>query len=205
VGSLNYLTITQPDISFAVQQVSQFLQAPRQSHLAVVRRILRYLKGTSGRGLIFPADNSLQLTGYSDADWAGCMDTRRSVTGWCMFLGNALISWKNKKQDRISKSSTESEYRAMSLHVLKLCGSRVCYVNLVFLSTLLHLFMLITQVLFRLLLILCFMNAPNILKLIVTTFVKLLIIIFLHYLIFPPSIRQMISLQRPCLGVDINS
>ncbi|KAF5457779.1 hypothetical protein F2P56_021859, partial [Juglans regia] len=74
VGSLNYLTITRPDISFAVQQ----------------------------------------LVGYSDADWAGCADTRRSVTGWCMFLGNALISWKSKKQDRVSKSSTEFEYRAMS-------------------------------------------------------------------------------------------
>ena len=114
VGSLNYLTITRPDISFAVQQVSQFLQTPRQPHLAVVKRIIRYLKGTSGRWIFFPADTSLQLTGYSDADWAGCMDTRRSVTGWCMFLGNALISWKSKKQDRISKSSTESEYRAMS-------------------------------------------------------------------------------------------
>ncbi|KAF5475035.1 hypothetical protein F2P56_006882, partial [Juglans regia] len=114
VGSLNYLTITRPDISFAVQQVSQFMQAPRHLHLAAVRRILRYLKGTSTRRLFFPKESSLQLVGYSDADWAGCADTRRSVTGWCMFLGNALISWKSKKQDRVSKSSTESEYRAMS-------------------------------------------------------------------------------------------
>jgi hypothetical protein len=114
VSSLKYLTITLPDISFAVQQVSQFLQAPHQPHLTVVRRILCYLKSTSERGLFFPADNSLQLTGYSDADWARCMDTRRSVTGWCMFLGNAFISWKSKKQDQISKSSTKSEYRAIS-------------------------------------------------------------------------------------------
>jgi len=111
-----------------------------------------------------------------------------------------------------AKSKTKSQNLPQNLsielcppHVLKLCGSRVCYVNLVFLSTLLHLFMLITQVLLKLLLILCFMNAPNILKLIITIFVKLLIIIFLHYLIFPPSITQLMSLRRPCLGFDINS
>ncbi|RVW92020.1 Retrovirus-related Pol polyprotein from transposon RE1 [Vitis vinifera] len=115
VGSLVYLTITRPDISFAVQQVSQFLQTPRHLHLAAVRRIIRYVQGTSTRGLFFPASNSTRLAAYSDADWAGCADTRRSITGWCVFLGDALISWKSKKQDKVSKSSTESEYRAMSL------------------------------------------------------------------------------------------
>jgi transposase InsO family protein len=115
VGSLVYLTITRPDISFAVQQVSQFLQTPRHLHLTAVRRIIRYVHGTPTRGLFFPASNSTHLAAYSDADWAGCADTRRSITGWCVFLGDALISWKSKKQDRVSKSSTESEYRAMSL------------------------------------------------------------------------------------------
>nr|XP_027080359.1 uncharacterized protein LOC113703255 [Coffea arabica]XP_027080361.1 uncharacterized protein LOC113703256 [Coffea arabica] len=114
VGSLNYLTITRPDISFAVQQVSQFMQTPRHLHLAAVRRIIRYLLGTSSRGLFFSKNSPIHLAAYSDADWAGCSDTRRSITGWCMFLGNSLISWKSKKQDRVSKSSTESEYRAMS-------------------------------------------------------------------------------------------
>ncbi len=114
VGSLNYLTITRPDISFAVQQVSQFMHSPRHLHLAAVRRIIRYLRGSPGRGLFFPTGSSLQLMAFSDADWAGCPHTRRSVTGWCMFLGDSLISWKSKKQDRVSKSSTESEYRAMS-------------------------------------------------------------------------------------------
>lgn len=114
VGSLNYLTITRPDISFAVQQVSQFMQAPTHLHLAAVRRIVRYLNGTSHRGLFFSVESPLRLTTYSDADWAGCSDTRRSITGWCMFVGTSLISWKSKKQDRVSKSSTESEYRAMS-------------------------------------------------------------------------------------------
>jgi hypothetical protein len=115
VGSLVYVTITRPDISFDVQQVSQFLQTPRHLHLTVVRRIIRYVHGTSARGLFFPANNSTRLAAYSDADWAGCADTRRSITGWCVFLGDALISLKSKKQDRVSKSSTKSEYRAMSL------------------------------------------------------------------------------------------
>ncbi|XP_019224515.1 PREDICTED: uncharacterized protein LOC109206178 [Nicotiana attenuata] len=105
VGSLNYLTITRPDISFAVQQVSQYTQTPRHLHLVAVRRIIRYLSGTSTRGLFFPSGSPIQLTAFSDSDWAGCPDTRRSVTGWCMFLGDSLISWKSKKQDRVSKSS----------------------------------------------------------------------------------------------------
>ncbi|CAL8083802.1 unnamed protein product [Prunus armeniaca] len=91
-----------------------FMQAPRHHHLSAVRRIIRYILGTPSRGLFFPTGSSLQLQAYSDADWAGCPDTRRSTTGWCMFLGDALISWKCKKQDHVSKSSTEAEYRAMS-------------------------------------------------------------------------------------------
>ncbi|XP_015164001.1 uncharacterized mitochondrial protein AtMg00810-like [Solanum tuberosum] len=113
-GSLNYLTITQPDISFVVQQVSQFMQAPHHLHLVAVRRIIRYLLGTSTRALLFPSGSEIQLNAFSDSDWTGCPDTRRSVTGWCMFLGDSLISWKSKKQNHVSKSSTESEYRAMS-------------------------------------------------------------------------------------------
>ncbi|RVW59566.1 Retrovirus-related Pol polyprotein from transposon RE2 [Vitis vinifera] len=80
VGSLVYLTITRPNISFAVQQVSQFLQTHRHLHLVVVHRIIRYVQGTSTRGLFFPVDNSTRLAAYSDADWAGCADTRRSIT-----------------------------------------------------------------------------------------------------------------------------
>ncbi|RVW32960.1 Retrovirus-related Pol polyprotein from transposon RE1 [Vitis vinifera] len=95
VGSLVYLTITRPDISFAVQQVSQFLQTPRHLHLVVVRRIICYVQGTSTRGLFFPIGNSTHLAAYSDADWASCADTHCSITGWCVFLGDALISWKN--------------------------------------------------------------------------------------------------------------
>ena len=75
-------------------------------------------------GCFFPTDTSLQLVAYSDADWAGCPDTRRSTTGWCMFLGDALISWRCKKQDRVSKSSIEAEYHAMSAACSKIVWLR---------------------------------------------------------------------------------
>ncbi|RZC07885.1 Dual specificity protein phosphatase PHS1 isoform B [Glycine soja] len=115
VGSLIYLTITRLNISFVVHTVSKFMQSPRHLHLLAVKQIIRYLLGTPKHGLFFPADSSVQLQAYSDADWAGCPDTRKSTIGWCMFLGNAPISWKCKKQDLVSKSSTEAEYRAMSV------------------------------------------------------------------------------------------
>ncbi|XP_031270769.1 uncharacterized protein LOC116129155 [Pistacia vera] len=114
VGSLVFLTINRPDISYVVQQVSQFMVSPRHLHMAAIRRIIRYVHGTALRGLSYPISTSLDLVAYSDADYAGCSHTRRSTMGWCMFLDPALISWKSKKQDRVSKSSTESEYRAMS-------------------------------------------------------------------------------------------
>ena len=124
-GSLNYLTITRPDISFAVQQVSQFMHTPRHLHLVVVRRIIKYLRGTPSRGFFFPTGSPLCLVAYSDADWAGCPDTRQSVSGWCMFLVDSLISWKSKKQARVSKSSMESKYCAMfaaCFEIVWLCG-----------------------------------------------------------------------------------
>ncbi|WJZ95445.1 hypothetical protein VitviT2T_014215 [Vitis vinifera] len=92
VGSLIYLTTTRPDISYVVHQVSQFMTSSRHLHLAAVQRIIRYLRGSPTRGLFFPTGSSLQLVAYSDVDWGGCPDTRRSTTGWCMFLGDALIS-----------------------------------------------------------------------------------------------------------------
>ena len=92
VGSLIYLTITRPDISYAVNLVSQFMTAPRHLHLAAVKRIIRYLLRTVPPGLFYPKGNPLYLSAYADADWAGCQDTRCSTTGWCMYLGNSLIS-----------------------------------------------------------------------------------------------------------------
>ncbi|XP_026452224.1 uncharacterized protein LOC113352640 [Papaver somniferum] len=114
VGSLNYLTITRPDISHVVHVVSQFVSAPRSTHYAVVLRILRYLKGTLHQGLHFSSTSDLKLKAYSDSDWAGDVTDRLSTTGYCMFLGNALISWHSKKQSVVSRSSAEAEYRALA-------------------------------------------------------------------------------------------
>ena len=79
VGSLIYLTTIRPNISYVVHQVNQFMSSSRHLHLAAVRHIIRYLQGSPPRGLFFPTDTSLQLVAYSDADWAGCPDTRRST------------------------------------------------------------------------------------------------------------------------------
>ncbi len=114
VGSLVYLTVTRPDIAHAVQLVSQFVSDPRRLHLTALHRIIRYLRSTSDLGLPYYKSALPQLQAYSDADYGGCPDTRRSTTGYCSFLGSSLLSWKSKKQPTVSKSSTEAEYRAMS-------------------------------------------------------------------------------------------
>lgn len=115
VGALQYLTLTRPDITYSVNQVSQFMHSPTDVHFLAVKRILRYLKGTLGRGLFFNANSIFQIRAFSDADWAGNPDTRRSTTGSCVFLGNHLISWSSKKQPTVARSSTEAEYRALAL------------------------------------------------------------------------------------------
>ncbi|KAF2292411.1 hypothetical protein GH714_022061 [Hevea brasiliensis] len=114
VGSLQYLTLTRPDLSYSVNYISQFMHSPTLSHLKYGRRILRYLKGTIHFGLFFKKDTSLVLSAFSDADWAGCPTTRRSTTGYCTFLGCNIISWCAKKQHTIARSSTEAEYRSMA-------------------------------------------------------------------------------------------
>ncbi|KAL0451791.1 UNVERIFIED_CONTAM: Retrovirus-related Pol polyprotein from transposon RE1 [Sesamum latifolium] len=114
VGRLLYLSFTRPDISFGAQQLSQFVHAPCQVHLDAALHLVRYLKGCPERGLFFPASNSFTLTGYCDADWASCVDTRRSLTCYCIFLGGALISWKTKKQTTVARSTVEAEYRSLA-------------------------------------------------------------------------------------------
>ncbi|KAL2230632.1 UNVERIFIED_CONTAM: Retrovirus-related Pol polyprotein from transposon RE2 [Sesamum indicum] len=120
VGRLLYLGFTRPNISFIVQQLSQFLQAPRTSHWDAALHVLRYLKGTSSTGLFFSSSSSVQLSAFSDASWASYLDSRRCVTGYCVFLGSSLISWKTEKQATVSRSSAEAEYRAMASTVCEL-------------------------------------------------------------------------------------
>ncbi|KAJ9537573.1 hypothetical protein OSB04_030306 [Centaurea solstitialis] len=114
VGSLVYLTVTRPDIAYAVHIVSQFMSAPCSDHYAAVLRILWYLKGTIFHGLYFSSTSSLTLRGFSDVDWDSDMTDRRSTTGFCFFLGESLISWRSKKQSLTTRSSTEAEYRALA-------------------------------------------------------------------------------------------
>ncbi|KAL4557518.1 hypothetical protein LXL04_035699 [Taraxacum kok-saghyz] len=113
-GALQYLTFTIPDITYAVQQICLFMHDPREPHFAALKRILRYIRGTVDHGLQLYASSSRSLIAYSDADWAGCPTTRRSTSGYCVFMGQNLLSWSSKRQGTISRSSAEAEYRGVA-------------------------------------------------------------------------------------------
>lgn len=115
MGKLIYLTITRPDLSFSVQLLSQFMQAPTTVHYQAAKRLLRYLAGTISQGILLASSSAAQLTAYCDSDWASCPSTRRSTSGYCIFLGSSPVSWKAKKQNVVARSSAEAEYRAMAL------------------------------------------------------------------------------------------
>ena len=105
IGRLLYLTITRPDITFAVHQLS----------LQAAHKVLRYIKTNHGQGLMYSSENEICLNAFAYVDWAACKDTRRSVTGFCVYLGNSLVSWMSKKQSVVSRSSTKAEYRSLAL------------------------------------------------------------------------------------------
>lgn len=100
-------------MQFAVNYICQKMHKPSVSDFALLKRILRYLKGTIDMGLTLSNDTDSVLRAYSDSDHAGCTDTRRSTGGFCTFLGLNLISWSTKRQDSVARSSTEAEYRAL--------------------------------------------------------------------------------------------
>ena len=128
IGSLLYLTASRPDISFSIGVCARYQAAPKESHLTAVKRIIRYINGTPDYGLWYSKDSNACLAGYSDVDWAGSVDDRKSTSGGCFCLGNNLVSWMSKKQNSVSLSTAEAEYIA--------AGS--CCTQLLWMNKLLH-------------------------------------------------------------------
>ncbi|XP_050107769.1 uncharacterized mitochondrial protein AtMg00810-like [Malus sylvestris] len=118
VGCLMYLAHTRPDLAYALSVVSQYMHDPGEQHMNAVMRILRYLKGSPGKGILFKRNNHFSVEGYTDADWAGSIDDRRSTSGYFTFVGGNLVTWRSKKQNVVARSSEEAEYRVMSLEKL---------------------------------------------------------------------------------------
>nr|GFC20669.1 uncharacterized mitochondrial protein AtMg00810-like [Tanacetum cinerariifolium] len=111
-GSLMYLTASRPNIMFAVCACARHQVTPKECHLHAVNRIFRYLKGNPKLGLWYPKESSFDLVAYSDSDYGGANEDRKSTTGGCQFLGRRLISWKCKKQTIVATSTTKAEYVA---------------------------------------------------------------------------------------------
>ncbi|GKE32490.1 retrovirus-related pol polyprotein from transposon TNT 1-94 [Tanacetum coccineum] len=114
IDSLMYLTSSRPDLVFAVCMCAWYQAKPIEKHLHAVKRIFRYLKGTSNMGLWYSKNIDITLIAYADADHVGCQDSRRSTSGSAQFLGKKLVSWSSKKQKSTAISSTEAEYIALS-------------------------------------------------------------------------------------------
>ncbi|KAH9725329.1 retrovirus-related pol polyprotein from transposon RE1 [Citrus sinensis] len=120
IGALQYATITRPDIAYSVNKLSQFMQERKVIHWQGCKRILRYLQGTLNYGLYFTSGNKMEISAFTDADWGADRDDRKSTGGYCMFLAGNLVSWSSKKQNVVSTSSTEAEYRSLSNGAAKL-------------------------------------------------------------------------------------
>lgn len=114
VGRLIYLTFTRPELNYIVHILSQFMKTPLQDHWLAALRVVRYLKGCPAQGIMLSSKSDLNLTAYCDADWSACPLSRRSLSAYVVLLGDSLVSWKTKKQRTVSRSSAESEYRAMA-------------------------------------------------------------------------------------------
>jgi hypothetical protein len=119
IGSLMYLVNTIPDICYAVNVLSQFINQSRQTHCIVVKHVLRYLQGTIGYGLRYASIVDMRLQGYVDVYWVGSAMYHKSTSGCCFTLGPARVSWCNRKQSSMDLSTTEAEYIALSVEVRK--------------------------------------------------------------------------------------
>ncbi|KAK4353114.1 hypothetical protein RND71_028632 [Anisodus tanguticus] len=114
VGALQYFTLTRPDLSFVVNKVCKYMHNPSVNQWAVVKRILRYLQYTKDMCLFIPKFDTKFFQAFTDADWAGSLDDKKSTGGYAIFMGSALVSWSSKKQCTVARPSTESEYKALA-------------------------------------------------------------------------------------------
>ncbi|XP_073153875.1 secreted RxLR effector protein 161-like [Henckelia pumila] len=112
VGSLMYLTNTRPDIVHSVNVISRFMSDPSQIHFSAAKRILRFLQGTKNHGIKYTREDDNSLIGYTDSDWAGSIDDRKSTSGYVLCIGTKPIFWSSKKQKTVALSSVEAEYIA---------------------------------------------------------------------------------------------
>ncbi|XP_058742088.1 secreted RxLR effector protein 161-like [Vicia villosa] len=127
IGSLRYLCNTRPYLTFSVGITSRFLERPKVSHLVVVKRILRYVKGTLGNRILFPEEDTgrkYDLLGYTDFNWCRDKDDRKSTAGYVFMFGEAPISWCSKKEPLVALSSCETEYIIASL-----CACQVVWIT----------------------------------------------------------------------------
>ena len=124
IRNLQYAVLTRPQLAFFVNKLSQFMSDPRQSHWIACKRVLRYLKNTMNMCLRIKKSEYFDLIAYIDADWASDPDDRRSISGYCVYLGNNLVVWSSKKQGVVVRSTTESEYRVMAL-----CSAEITWIS----------------------------------------------------------------------------
>lgn len=120
-GALQYLNFTRPDITYAVQQICMHMHDPRTPHWNALKRIIRYIKGTLSFGLTLDHHRDPSLLVYTDADWAGCTDTRQSTSGYCIYCGDNLLSWSSKRQSTVSRSSAKAEYHGVANVIAEIC------------------------------------------------------------------------------------
>eukprot|EP00253_Pinus_taeda_P002526 PITA_02526 len=108
VGNLMYLTATRPDIMYAIILISKFMERPKEAHWQAAKRVLRYVKGTKRFGILYTASECSDLIGYTDRDWAGSVDDRKSTSGYVFHMGSGAISWASKKQSIVALSTAEA-------------------------------------------------------------------------------------------------
>jgi hypothetical protein len=112
VGSLMYLTATRPDLMFAVNLIARFMEHPVETHLMAAKRIMRYIRGTLKLGILYKRGKQAELIAYSDSDYGGDVDDRKSTSGYVFMLGFGAVSWSSRKQPIVTLSTTEAEFIA---------------------------------------------------------------------------------------------